>query len=139
MSYTDRSLIEEAFLKGWIQVICATSTLAVGVNLPAHLVIIKSTMQYVSGVTKDYSELDITQMLGRAGRPQFDTSGVAVIMTSLEKKIKYDDMIYGREVIESSLADNLVEHLNAEIVLETITNVSEALNWLKSTFLYGKF
>ena len=81
--------------------ICTTSTLAVGVNLPAHLVIIKSTSQYINGETKDLSELDLMQMLGRAGRPQFDDSGVAVILTSMEKKDRYEAMALGREIIES--------------------------------------
>ena len=35
-----------------------------------------------------------------------------------------------------SLHHHLIEHLNAEIVLNTITDVSIALEWLKSTFLY---
>lgn len=37
----DRLVVEQLFMKGQIQVLCATSTLAHGVNLPAHLVIIK--------------------------------------------------------------------------------------------------
>lgn len=41
-----------------------------GVNLPAHLVVIKSTMHYVGGACEEYSEADILQMIGRAGRPQ---------------------------------------------------------------------
>lgn len=41
-----------------------------GVNLPAHLVVIKSTMHYVGGSCEEYSEMDILQMIGRAGRPQ---------------------------------------------------------------------
>ena len=40
------------------------------VNLPAHLVVIKSTMQYVKGVFEEYAETQILQMIGRAGRPQ---------------------------------------------------------------------
>ena len=40
------------------------------VNLPAHLVIIKSTAHYVMGVFQEYSETQILQMIGRAGRPQ---------------------------------------------------------------------
>lgn len=44
-----------------------------GVNLPAHLVVIKSTMQYVAGSCEEYSEADILQMIGRAGRPQVAT------------------------------------------------------------------
>lgn len=39
----DRNIIEELFIKGLIPVLLCTSTLAMGVNLPAHLVIVKST------------------------------------------------------------------------------------------------
>lgn len=52
----------------------ATSTLAMGVNLPAHLVVIKSTTQYHMGVAQEYSDTQILQMIGRAGRPQVPNS-----------------------------------------------------------------
>ncbi|KAJ3086769.1 Sec63, partial [Quaeritorhiza haematococci] len=113
-----------------------TSTLAVGVNLPAHLVVIKGTNTYNNGRLMELSELDILQMLGRAGRPQFDDSGVAVIMTTTEHEKKYEAMVAGQQIIESSLHQNLIEHLNAEVVLCTITNVNLAIEWLKSSFLY---
>ena len=35
-----------------------------------------------------------------------------------------------------SLHKNLIEHLNAEIVLHTISDISVAVEWLKYTFLY---
>ena len=41
------------------------------------------------------------QMMGRAGRPQFDDSGVAVVLTSNEKKQKYEDLGSGKEIVES--------------------------------------
>jgi len=50
--------------------VVSTSTLAMGVNLPAHLVIIKSTQLYVMGSYQEYNETQILQMIGRAGRPQ---------------------------------------------------------------------
>ncbi|XP_031410612.1 probable ATP-dependent DNA helicase HFM1 isoform X2 [Meleagris gallopavo] len=113
-----------------------TSTLAMGVNLPAHLVIIKSTMHYVGGMFEEYSETDILQMIGRAGRPQFDTMATAVIMTRLSTREKYIQMLNGADIIESSLHKHLVEHLNAEIALRTVTDVTVALEWIRSTFLY---
>lgn len=71
-----------------MQVLCTTSTLAVGVNLPARLVVIKGTRRWSNeGGTKGYQEYDRSsclQMMGRAGRPQFDTHGIAVIMTQAQ-------------------------------------------------------
>lgn len=58
----------------------STSTLAMGVNLPAHLVIIKSTQHYVLGVYQEYSENQILQMIGRAGRPQVCLSNVNFVV-----------------------------------------------------------
>ncbi|XP_037537228.1 probable ATP-dependent DNA helicase HFM1 [Nematolebias whitei] len=133
---SDRKLIEEAFTLGDLPVLFTTRTLAMGVNLPAHLVVIKSTMQYVAGSCEEYSEADILQMIGRAGRPQFDSSATAVIMTKVQTRDKYMKLVNGIEIIESSLHSHLVEHLNAEIVLQTISNVNMALDWIRSTFLY---
>ncbi|XP_029141554.1 probable ATP-dependent DNA helicase HFM1 [Protobothrops mucrosquamatus] len=133
---SDRKTIETAFNMGDIPVLFTTSTLAMGVNLPAHLVVIKSTMHYAGGMFQEYSETDILQMIGRAGRPQFDTTATAVIMTRLSTRDKYVHMLNGADTIESSLHKHLIEHLNAEIVLHTITDVNIALEWVRSTFLY---
>ncbi|XP_022610745.1 probable ATP-dependent DNA helicase HFM1 [Seriola dumerili] len=133
---SDRKLIEEAFTLGDLPVLFTTRTLAMGVNLPAHLVVIKSTVQYVAGSCEEYSEADLLQMIGRAGRPQFDTSATAVIMTKVQTREKYMKLMNGMEIIESSLHSHLVEHLNAEIVLQTISHVNMALDWIRSTFLY---
>lgn len=51
-----------------------------GVNLPAHLVVIKSTTQYVSGSCEEYSEADLLQMIGRAGRPQVTVEDVDIVI-----------------------------------------------------------
>ncbi|XP_030349466.1 probable ATP-dependent DNA helicase HFM1 [Strigops habroptila] len=136
MEVSDRKIIEGAFTAGDLPVLFTTSTLAMGVNLPAHLVVIKSTMHYVGGVFQEYSETDILQMIGRAGRPQFDTTATAVIMTRWSTREKYMQMLNGADIIESSLHSHLVEHLNAEIALHTVTDVTVALQWIRSTFLY---
>ncbi len=57
------------------------------VNLPAHLVVVKSTLHYVSGMFQECSESQVLQMIGRAGRPQFDTTATAVIMTRNSTKV----------------------------------------------------
>lgn len=64
-----------------------------GVNLPAHLVVIKSTVQYVGGSCEEYSEADLLQMIGRAGRPQVMASTTVTLeylihfLTSLSTRI----------------------------------------------------
>lgn len=136
LSIQDRNAIEKGYLEGHISVICCTSTLAVGVNLPCHMVIVKNTVTYQGNACKEYSDLEIMQMLGRAGRPQFDISAVAVIMTRLQRVQSYEKMVTGQDVLESCLHLNLIDHLNAEIGLGTITNASSAKKWLSGTFLY---
>jgi ATP-dependent DNA helicase HFM1/MER3 len=131
----DRHAIEAAFLKGDISVICCTSTLAVGVNLPCHLVILKGTVGFQGGAPTEYSDLEVMQMLGRAGRPQFDDSAVAVIMTKVESKERYEKMISGQDILESTLHLNLIEHLNSEIGLGTVNSLYKAKTWLGGTFL----
>jgi ATP-dependent DNA helicase HFM1/MER3 len=111
ISNEDRAAVEQAYLDGNINVICCTSTLAVGVNLPCHLVIIKNTMVYSQAGASEYSDLEVMQMLGRAGRPQFDKSAVAVIITMASKANHYQNMVSGNEVLESKLHLNLIEHM----------------------------
>lgn len=101
LSNDDRNVVERKFKEGQIPILCATSTLAAGVNLPAHLVIIKSTFQYGPNGYEEYSELDIIQMMGRAGRPQFDTSGTVVILTTDSMKTHYENLVNGSTAIES--------------------------------------
>ncbi|XP_057652240.1 uncharacterized protein LOC130891474 [Diorhabda carinulata] len=136
MDVETRHIIEELFRNGDLPILIATSTLAMGVNLPAHLVIIKSTKYYVNGTIQDYSATAIHQMIGRAGRPQFDTTATALILTTNEDKNKIEKMLSTTEPVESNLHRHLTEHLNAEVVLGTITGLDVALQWLASTFLY---
>lgn len=67
-----------------LQVLVSTSTLAWGVNLPAHTVIIKGTQIYnpEKGRWTELGALDVLQMLGRAGRPQYDTKGEGILITN---------------------------------------------------------
>lgn len=77
MLRSDRTLVEKLFGQGHIKVLVCTATLAWGVNLPAHAVVIKGTEIYNAkqGGFVDVGILDVLQIFGRAGRPQFDTSG----------------------------------------------------------------
>ena len=51
----------------------------------------------------DFPITDVLQMMGRAGRPQYDRHGVAVIMVHEPKKSFYRKFLYEPFPVESSL------------------------------------
>ncbi|KAJ3551777.1 hypothetical protein NM688_g4511 [Phlebia brevispora] len=138
MNLDDRKATERLFLAKLLSVVVATSTLAVGVNLPAHIVVIKGVRIFQNNASQEYSDLDIMQMLGRAGRPQFDKEGIAIILCESELEAKYKALAQGQTILESCLHRNLAEHLNAEIGLGTISTIDSAKRWLQSSFLFQR-
>lgn len=138
MSRADRTDVEELFADGSIQVLVCTATLAWGVNLPAHTVIIKGTQVYSpeKGSWVELSPQDVLQMLGRAGRPQFDTYGEGIIITTQNEMTYYLSLLNQQLPIESQLVSKLVDNLNAEIVLGNIRNRDEGVEWLGYTYLF---
>ena len=134
----DRSLSEDLFADGLLQVLVSTATLAWGVNLPAHSVIIKGTDIYSPerGDWQRLSPQDILQMLGRAGRPRYDTHGEGIIITN-QSDVQYYLAVLNQQLpIESQFVKYLVDGLNAELILGNIKNRQDAKQWFKFTYLY---
>ena len=131
-------MVEDLFADKHIQVLVSTATLAWGVNLPAHTVIIKGTQIYSPELGKwvELSHQDILQMLGRAGRPLYDTKGEGIILTSYQELKYYLSLLNHQLPIESQFITQLADQLNAEIVLGSILNLRDAVNWLGYTYLY---
>ena len=138
MAREDRELVEDLFADRHIGVLCTTATLAWGVNLPAHAVIIKGTQIYdpSKGRWAELSPLDVLQMLGRAGRPQFDSEGEGIILTQHSELQYYLSLTNLQLPVESQLIKTLQDHMNAEIALGSIQSINEAVDWLGYTFLY---
>jgi pre-mRNA-splicing helicase BRR2 len=138
MTRSDRQLVEDLFAGKHIPVLISTATLAWGVNLPAHTVIIKGTQVYSpeKGRWVELSPQDMLQMLGRAGRPQFDTFGEGIIITTHGELQYYLSLLNEQLPIESQLISKLPDIMNAEIALGNIKNRQEAVDWLGYTYLY---
>ncbi|CAE7137246.1 unnamed protein product [Rhizoctonia solani] len=138
MLRSDRNMMEKMFEARAIKVLCCTATLAWGVNLPAHAVIIKGTQVYDSarGSFVDLSVLDVLQIFGRAGRPGMESSGVGYICTNEDKLDHYLNVITSQHPIESKLVSGIVDSLNAEIALGTVSTLQEAVSWLGYTYLF---
>ena len=84
--------------------------------------------------------MDVMQMLGRAGRPQFmgraDAHGEGIILTTHGELQYYLSLLNQQLPIESQYVKKLADNLNAEIILGTVQNAHEAVNWLGYTYLY---
>jgi activating signal cointegrator complex subunit 3 len=134
LSPSDRELVETLYLQGYIQVLVATATLAWGVNLPAHLVIIKGTEYFDKSRYVDYPVTDVLQMMGRAGRPQFDTEATACIFVSEDKKAFYKKFLYEPFPVESCFGSRMAENMNAEVAAGTIRSLKDAVDYLSLTY-----
>lgn len=138
MPRSDRNRVEQLFAEGHINILCCTATLAWGVNLPAAAVIIKGTQIYSSqeGKFVDLGILDVLQMFGRAGRPQFQATGIGFICTTHDKLDHYLSAVTQQQPIESRFSRKLVDNLNAEVALGTVTSIPEAVQWLGYSYLF---
>ena len=77
LRHTQRSEIENAFKNRILYCLCATPTLAAGVNLPARRVLIRDLKRFEDGMSRLLPVMEVRQMLGRAGRPRYDPVGEA--------------------------------------------------------------
>jgi ATP-dependent DNA helicase HFM1/MER3 len=138
----DRRLVERSFASGKIRVICATSTIAMGVNLPAHLVVVKGTAAWrgagEGGGFQDIDQATLLQMVGRAGRAGFDSSGTAIIMTDNDSKPRFQHLASkGLAPVKSQMkGDRLVETINANVSQRVISSTESAINWIKGTLFF---
>ncbi|WP_336003328.1 DEAD/DEAH box helicase [Halorientalis halophila] len=135
LSKGDKNLVEEWFKEGTLELLFSTSTLAWGVNLPARCVVIRDTKLHdpLEGEV-DMSPLDVLQMLGRAGRPGYDDRGYAWVVCDGADADKYRQLLRDGKDIESRLAADLDAHLNAEIVLGTVRDLEDVMEWIETTF-----
>ncbi len=135
-----RKIIEKAFKDNLIKVLSATPTLAAGVNLPARRVVVREYRRYDSNY--GYVELpvmEIKQMLGRAGRPKYDSFGEAILIAKSEDEKDFllenyllaePENIYSKLAVESSLRT----HTLATVAMGYASSTEELLDFFSKTF-----
>ena len=107
LTASQRRIIETAFRERMVFAICATPTLAAGVNLPARRVIVRDLSRWEDGLSRPLPRMEVHQMLGRAGRPQYDSVGDAwLIARHLEHADEISELYFEQdpEPVESKLA-----------------------------------
>ena len=70
-----REMVELMFAKGYIKLLFATETFAVGINMPTKTVIFTSINKFDGSYNRALLSHEYTQMAGRAGRRGLDTIG----------------------------------------------------------------
>jgi len=133
-----RETIETEFRKGTIKLLSSTPTLAAGVNLPARRVIISNISRYNAriGANKPISILEYKQLCGRAGRPQYDDYGEAIIIGNSNATELIDYYINGEpEPIESKITNDksLRIHVLSLIVTNPGINKNEIIDFFLET------
>ena len=140
LSNTQRKTIEKNFRNGEIKCIAATPTLAAGINLPARRVIIKNLYRFDPNFGRmPIPILEIKQMEGRAGRPQYDKEGEAILIAKNEdeKNRIYEDYLLGEtESIYSKLGSEnaLRTHILSSIASGFVNNEEMLKNFIGNTF-----
>ncbi len=158
----ERKIIEDNFRKRIIKVICSTTTLSAGINVPARLVILKDFKKYVTSghniknfsefhengdgfsYFKPFSANECHQILGRAGRPGLDSVGYGIILTkNVDEKMWVEEHFFQSQPIQNSLIPryndltsglNKINTLKEQVLLRIYEEKKITLEQLKSFF-----
>jgi helicase len=133
-----REAVEDAFRSRDIVAVCATPTLAAGVNTPARRVVVRDHMRYSDTGMKPLPVLEVHQMFGRAGRPGLDPYGEAVLVAgSAEPEELREKYIEGEpEPVYSKLASRkaLRTHVLSTVASGFASSREGVLDFLSATF-----
>ncbi len=104
---THRAIVESAFRGRDLAAVCATPTLAAGVNVPARRVVVRDQRRFTGTGTEWLPVLEVHQMCGRAGRPGLDPHGEAVLVADEGEADTLRERYVGAdpERVDSRLAD----------------------------------
>ncbi|MEM1689467.1 MAG: ATP-dependent DNA helicase [Candidatus Hadarchaeales archaeon] len=145
LHHLQRRAVERGFKSNLIKIICATPTLAAGVNLPARRVIVRDYRRYVEpyGLVP-IPVMEFHQFCGRAGRPQYDKFGEAILIThsEAEAEVLLEDFIKAPpERVTSKLATEpaLRTHVLASIAAGYATNWDSMRDFMRKTFFAFQF
>jgi len=139
-----RSHIEHAFRSNLIKVICATPTLSLGINIPAHTVVVRDITRYDNGISERLGVNEVMQLFGRAGRPKYDKEGRALLLASTKERMEELSKQYisaKPEPIESALgiAPVLRSHVLSFISEGFLTTRKSMVGFMLKTFYSYQF
>ncbi|CAB3410787.1 unnamed protein product [Caenorhabditis bovis] len=75
-----KEVVEMLFQKGYVKILFATETFAMGVNMPARCVVFDSISKHDGTERRLLNPGEYTQMAGRAGRRGLDSTGTVIVL-----------------------------------------------------------
>ena len=133
-----RAAVERAFRDREIACLCATPTLAAGVNVPARRVVVRDQRRYTGSSMEWLPTLEVHQMCGRAGRPGLDPHGEAILVGEASSRdALVDRYVEGDpEAVESTLTEpaSLRTHVLSGIATGFAATEAEILDVFEGTF-----
>lgn len=153
LNSVQKKKVENLFLANKCKFIFCTPTLAMGVNLPAYCVIIYDTFRWNGLMSKNVliDSMEIEQMVGRAGRPQYGEKECEIYIFSRKEDYPYkirDSIVISKldtdlkDVINEWICSGINHKLSIkDAIYSTLCSVQvdkktlkkkaqDALNWL---------
>jgi replicative superfamily II helicase len=140
----ERKVVEDAFRQHLIKVVICTTTLSAGINMPARVVVLHDFKRYVTSGSylknfkgfyetgdgfsffKPFSANEVFQMLGRAGRPGYDSVGYGIILVNEVKE---------RDWVEDHYFTNALSEEQLKPKYNALLSGLNSLNLLKEQVL----
>ena len=126
-----KEIVEILFGRGFIKVLFATETFAVGINMPTKTVVFTSYRKYddVSDKLRMLTPSEYTQMAGRAGRRGKDDKGIVVYLPIREPEspLLVEEMMIGKKSELTSRMDFHYSYILAS--LQSGKNIIENTFW----------
>ena len=125
-----KEILEVLFSKGYVKVLVATETFAVGINMPTKTVIFTSLEKYTDGGFRSLASSEYIQMAGRAGRRGKDDKGLVLYIPQKDPLDLFDiqAMMTGRaSSFHSRMTfhyDFIMKSLNGGVNRETLVKNS---------------
>ncbi|MEM7067054.1 MAG: DEAD/DEAH box helicase, partial [Cyanobacteria bacterium P01_B01_bin.77] len=133
----ERLEVEGAFRAGQLEVLVATPTLEMGVNLPARRVILYDTYQFNGEGFEPLSVQSFLQRIGRAGRPGLDTKGEAFVLLPAWA----DDGPYQRGIPEKVFSrlgrSQILSQFFLDLIEAGLAQSTEDLKWIYQRTLHA--
>lgn len=122
-----KEIVEILFADGLLKIVFATTTFAIGLNMPARSVVFTKIFKYAGGEFEELVETsEYLQMAGRAGRRGKDATGSCLILL---------DRGFSRNMPKVEDFDKLLENKGTPLESKLKLSYSMTMNVVKSESL----